>query len=41
MALVTAFFTYLVKFSVMVAVVAGGFICGKKVRECKNKQSAN
>ena len=39
MALLTAFLTYLVKFVVMSAVVAGGFILGKKVRENKNKKA--
>lgn len=41
MALVTAFLTYLAKFVAMIAIVAAGFLCGKKVRERKNKQSVN
>ena len=41
MELLMAFLTYLGKFVAMIAVVVCGYLCGKKVRDCKNKRSTN
>ncbi len=37
MALLTAFFSYLIKFIIMIAVIAVGYICGKKLRDRRHK----
>ena len=35
MALITAFFSYLIKFVAFLCIAAGGFILGKKLRDKK------
>lgn len=39
MALVTAFLTYLGKFILFLCIAAGGFYCGKRVRDKKNAKN--